>query len=74
MFEILSTKDTHKQQLSQLTSMKKPKNSLKLPNPTRYTHKFRNKLMTDTSCEINLQRKQDVISSRSESETSNDYG
>ena len=30
--------------------------------------------MTDTSCEINLQRKQDVISSRSESETSNDYG
>ena len=41
--------------------MKRPKNSLELPNPTRNTRKFSNKLMTDTSDEINLQRKQDII-------------
>ena len=32
---------------SNLTSMKKPKNSLELPNPTRNTRKFANKLATD---------------------------
>ena len=41
--------------------MKKLKNSLELPNPTRNTHKFVNELMTDTSDEINLQSKQDII-------------
>ena len=42
--------------------MKKLKNSLELPNPTRNTRKFENKLITDTSGEINLQSKQDIIS------------
>ena len=41
--------------------MKKPKNSLELPNPTRNTCKIANKLMTDTSGTINLQSKQDII-------------
>ena len=42
--------------------MKKLKNPLELSNPTRNTRKFANKLMTDTSGEINLQSKQDIIS------------
>ena len=41
--------------------MKKLNNSRELPNPTRNTRKFANKLMTDTSGEINLQSKQDII-------------
>ena len=41
--------------------MKKLKNSLELPNPTRNTRKFTKKLMTDTSGEINLQSKRDII-------------
>ena len=41
--------------------MKKLKDSLELPNPTRNNRRFANKLMTDTSGEINLQRKQDII-------------
>ena len=41
--------------------MKKLKNSPELPNPTRNTRKFANKLMTDTSGKINLQSKQDII-------------
>ena len=41
--------------------MKKLKNSLELPNPTRNTRKFANKLMTNTFGEINLQSKQDII-------------
>ena len=41
--------------------MKKLKNSLDLPNPTRNIQKFGKKLMTDTSGEINLQSKQDII-------------
>ena len=41
--------------------MKKLKNSLELPIPTRNTRKFANKLMNDTSGEINLQSKQDII-------------
>ena len=41
--------------------MKKPKNSLELPNPTRNTRKFANKLMTDTCGGINLQSKQYII-------------
>ena len=41
--------------------MKKLKNSLELPDPTRNTRKFVNKLMTDTSSKINLQSKQDII-------------
>ena len=41
--------------------MKKLKNSHELPNPTRNTRKFANKLMTDTSGEIDLQSKQDII-------------
>ena len=42
--------------------MKKLKNSLELPNPTRNTRKFANKLIIDTSGEINLQSRQDIIS------------
>ena len=41
--------------------MKNLKNSPELPNPTRNTRKYANKLMTDTSGEINLQSKQDNI-------------
>ena len=41
--------------------MKEPKNSLKLPNPTRNTRKFKNKFMTNTSGKINLQSNQNVI-------------
>ena len=41
--------------------MKKLKNSLELPNPTRNIRKFANKLMTNTSGEINLQSKQDIF-------------
>ena len=48
-------------QISFLTSMKKLKNSLELPSPTRNTQRFANKLMTDTSGETNLQSKQDII-------------
>ena len=42
--------------------MKKLKNSLELSSPTRNTRKFANKLITDTSGEIKLQSKQDIIS------------
>ena len=48
-------------QISSLTWMKKLKNSLELPNPTRNTRKVANKLMIDPSGEINLQSKQDII-------------
>ena len=41
--------------------MKKLKNSLELPNHKRNTRKFANKLTTDTSDQINLQSKQDII-------------
>ena len=41
--------------------MKKLKNSLELLKPTRNTRKFANKLVTDTSGEINLLSKQDII-------------
>ena len=41
--------------------MKKLKNSLELPNPTRNSRKFANRSMTDTSGEINLQSKQDIV-------------
>ena len=41
--------------------MKKLKNSLELPNPPTNTRKFAKKLMIDTSGEINLQSKQDII-------------
>ena len=41
--------------------MKKPKNSLELPDPTKNTRKVKNKLMTNTSGKINLQSKRDVI-------------
>ena len=44
--------------------MKKLKNSLELPNPTRNTRKFANKLMTDTSGKINSLSIQDIISHR----------
>ena len=47
--------------MSLLTSMKKPKNSLELPNPTRNTRKLANKLITNTCGGINLQSKQDII-------------
>ena len=48
-------------QISSLTSMKKPKNSLELPSSIRNTRKFANKFMTDTCGGINLQIKQDII-------------
>ena len=41
--------------------MKKPKNSLELPNPTRNTRKLINKLITNTCGGKNLQSKQDII-------------
>ena len=41
--------------------MKKLKNSLELPNPTRNTRKFANKLMTHTSGKINSLSIQDII-------------
>ena len=41
--------------------MKKPKNSLQLPSPTRNTHKFANNLKADTCDGINVQSKQDII-------------
>ena len=43
------------------TNFDKPKNSLELPYPTRNIRKCSNKLMTNTSGEINLQSKQDII-------------
>ena len=48
-------------QISSLTWMKKLKNSLELPNHTRNTRKFVNKLISDTSGEINLRSEQDII-------------
>ena len=48
-------------QISSPTSIKKLKNSLELPNHTRSTRKFAIILMTNTSGEINLQSKQDII-------------
>ena len=48
-------------QICSLTSMKKLKNSLELPYSTRNIRKCSNKLMTNTSGEINLQSKQDII-------------
>ena len=50
-------------QICSLTSMKKLKNSLELPNPTRNTRKFAYKLITHTSGEINLRSEQDIICS-----------
>ena len=41
--------------------MKKLKNSLELPNPTRNTREFANNSMPVTSGEINLQSKQNII-------------
>ena len=41
--------------------MKKPKNLLELANCSRNTCKFANKLMTDTSDQMNLQSKKDII-------------
>ena len=40
--------------------MKKPKNSLELPNPTRNTRKLANKLITNTCAGIYLQSKQNI--------------
>ena len=39
----------------------KPKNSLEFPNSTRNIRKCSNKLMTNTSGEINSQSKQDIV-------------
>ena len=44
------------------THFDEPKNSLELPYLTRNIRKCLNKLMADTSGEINLQSKQDIIS------------
>ena len=44
-----------------VTHFDKPKNSLELPYPTKNIRKCSNKLMTNTSGEINLQSKQDII-------------
>ena len=41
--------------------MKKPKSLLELPNPARNIRKCSNKLMSNTSDEINLQSKQNII-------------
>ena len=65
IFTYIMSRVTHSEpglpMISSLTSMKKLKNSLELPNPTTNTRKFANKLMNDTSGEINLQSKQDII-------------
>ena len=55
--------------------MKKLKNSLELPNTTRNTRRFANKLMTDTFGEINLQSKLDIIfnAAKVKAETSAHY-
>ena len=47
--------------LNLFTHFDKPDNSLELPNPTRNTRKFANKLMTGTSGEITYKSKQDII-------------
>ena len=44
-----------------LNHFDEPKNLLELPHPTRNIRKCANKLMTNTSGEINLQSKQDII-------------
>ena len=44
-----------------LTHFDEPKNLLELPHATRNIPKCSNKLMTNTSGEINLQSKQDII-------------
>ena len=43
------------------THFDEPKNSLELPNLTRNIRKCSNKLMNNTSDEMNLQSKQDII-------------
>ena len=43
-----------------VTHFDKPKNLLELPYPTKNIRKCSNKLMTNTSGEINLQSKQDI--------------
>ena len=48
-------------QISELASMKQPKNSFQLPKPTINTHKIANKLMTVISADINLQKKNNII-------------
>ena len=43
------------------THFDEPKNSLEFPNSTRNIRKCSNKLMTNTSDEINSQSKQDIV-------------
>ena len=57
-------------QISELTSMKQPKDSFQLAKPTK-SRKIANKLMTIASGEINMQSKHISYLSRTESENCN---
>ena len=47
-------------QISELASMKQPKDSLRLAKPTRKSRKIANKLTTVASGEINMQSKHNL--------------
>ena len=48
-------------QISELASMKQPKDSLQLAKPTRNSRKIANKLMTVASGEINMVSKHNLV-------------
>ena len=48
-------------QISELASMKQPKDSLQLAKPTRNSRKIANKLTTVASGEINMQSKHNLV-------------
>ena len=48
-------------QISELASMKQPKDSLELAKPTRNSRKIANKLTTIASGEINMQSKHNLV-------------
>ena len=48
-------------QISELASMKQPKDSLQLAKPTRNSRKIANKLATVASGEINMQSKHNLV-------------
>ena len=48
-------------QISELASMKQPKDSLQLAKPTRNSRKVANKLMTIASGEVNMQSKHNLV-------------
>ena len=58
-------------QISELASMKQPKDSLQLAKPIRNSRKIANKLTTVASGEINMQSKHNLVSHGCESESFN---